>query len=121
MVYLKLRELPAMFRDAILVTRKLGIRYFWIDSLCVLQDSDIDWNKEGVRMAEYYGNSTVTIAASLAEGAHDGFLHTRKAIRPVVPAPLNSLKVNSSFHFYIREIPEMFDLLTKHSSLSYRG
>lgn len=32
-------QLPANFRDAIYVTRQLGMRYLWIDALCILQDS----------------------------------------------------------------------------------
>jgi hypothetical protein len=31
-------RLPKTFRDAILLTRRLGIRYIWIDSLCIIQD-----------------------------------------------------------------------------------
>lgn len=31
-------DLPATFRDAIVVARKLGIPYVWIDSLCILQE-----------------------------------------------------------------------------------
>ena len=34
----ELDELPSSFRDAITVTRALGIRYLWIDSLCIMQD-----------------------------------------------------------------------------------
>lgn len=30
--------LPKTFQDAISITRKLGIQYLWIDSLCILQD-----------------------------------------------------------------------------------
>ena len=30
--------LPKTFRDAIFLTRKLGIRFIWIDSLCIIQD-----------------------------------------------------------------------------------
>lgn len=35
-------ELPANFRDAITITRRLGFRYLWIDSLCIIQDSRED-------------------------------------------------------------------------------
>lgn len=31
-------ELPKTFKDAVLVTRALGIQYLWIDSLCIIQD-----------------------------------------------------------------------------------
>jgi hypothetical protein len=33
------QALPKTFRDAIRVTRELGFDYIWIDSLCILQDS----------------------------------------------------------------------------------
>jgi hypothetical protein len=39
-----LAELPANFRDAITVTRSLGFRYLWIDSLCIIQDTAEDWD-----------------------------------------------------------------------------
>ena len=35
--------LPKTFRDAITVARRLGIRYLWIDSLCIVQDDSLDW------------------------------------------------------------------------------
>lgn len=31
-------ELPTTLGDAVFVTRQLGIRCFWIDSLCIIQD-----------------------------------------------------------------------------------
>jgi Heterokaryon incompatibility protein (HET) len=34
--------LPVIFRDAAEIARKLGILYLWIDSLCIMQDSDSD-------------------------------------------------------------------------------
>jgi Heterokaryon incompatibility protein (HET) len=36
-------SLPPTFQDAIFVTRHLGIRYLWIDSLCIVQDDHEDW------------------------------------------------------------------------------
>jgi Heterokaryon incompatibility protein (HET) len=30
---IKIMELPDCFRDAVLITRRLGVRYIWIDSL----------------------------------------------------------------------------------------
>jgi hypothetical protein len=35
-------ELSNTFRDAITITRRLGMRYLWIDSLCIIQDSLLD-------------------------------------------------------------------------------
>lgn len=42
---------------------------FWIDSLCIIQDSTEDWEKEAGRMASVYGETHINIAAT---GAIDG-------------------------------------------------
>lgn len=36
-------QLNKTFLDAIEVCRHLGVRYLWIDSLCIIQDSLEDW------------------------------------------------------------------------------
>jgi Heterokaryon incompatibility protein (HET) len=63
-----LAELPRLYQDAVSVTRKLGVRYLWIDSLCIIQDeqasSDSDWIEEAGRMGSVYSNSYCNIAAS---------------------------------------------------------
>jgi hypothetical protein len=50
-------SLPPTFRDAIIVTRGLGYRYLWIDSLCILQDSYEDWDNKSGKMLDYYVHS----------------------------------------------------------------
>ncbi|PSN75089.1 hypothetical protein BS50DRAFT_581825 [Corynespora cassiicola Philippines] len=55
---------PKTFRDAIYVTGCLGIRYIWIDALCIAQEDENDWAFESGRMEDYYLNSTITIAAA---------------------------------------------------------
>ena len=39
---IKLDELPKTFQDAICITRELGVKYLWIDSLCICQDDKGD-------------------------------------------------------------------------------
>ncbi|PMD43096.1 HET-domain-containing protein, partial [Hyaloscypha variabilis F] len=56
-------SLSKTFRDAIIVTHELGLRYIWIDSLCIIQDKFADWDTESKNMGAIYGNSKVTIAA----------------------------------------------------------
>lgn len=72
-------EMPRNFRDAIAVTRILGIRYLWIDSLCIIQDSSEDWLQESAKMGEIYKNSLITIAATNAHESAAGFLSNRSA------------------------------------------
>lgn len=69
--------LPNLFRDAILVTRSLGMRYLWIDSLCIIQDSPSDWEQEAARMADVYENAFLTIAAESARNPTHSILTPR--------------------------------------------
>jgi Heterokaryon incompatibility protein (HET) len=74
---IKLETLPKSFRDAIVVCRKFGIPYLWIDSLCIIQDSTSDWAAEAGRMSAVYANSLVTIAAVSAEDSTGGCFISR--------------------------------------------
>ncbi|KAF2034826.1 hypothetical protein EK21DRAFT_55497, partial [Setomelanomma holmii] len=40
-----LLTLMKTFPDAIFITRVLGIQYFWIDALCIMQDYLPDWEE----------------------------------------------------------------------------
>lgn len=55
--------LPKTFRDAVTFTRKLGVSYLWVDSICIIQDDLADWTHESGRMFEIYRASYVTLAA----------------------------------------------------------
>ncbi|KAF2660545.1 HET-domain-containing protein, partial [Lophiostoma macrostomum CBS 122681] len=65
-------EVPQTFRDAIDLTRRLGIYYIWIDALCIVQDDLDDWRREGSRMADVYRNSYLTISAALSSHSAGG-------------------------------------------------
>lgn len=67
-------NLAANFRDAIKVTRALGICYLWIDSLCIIQDSTEDWEKESKKMTTIYRDCTLTVSALSSEKSKDGFI-----------------------------------------------
>jgi hypothetical protein len=64
-----LDSLPRTFQDAIAITKRFGVRYLWIDSLCIIQDSVEDWRQESALMGEVYKNSFLNVAAA---GAADG-------------------------------------------------
>ncbi|PVH77380.1 HET-domain-containing protein [Cadophora sp. DSE1049] len=59
-------SLPKTFQDSILVCREMNIRYLWIDSICIIQDDDIDWMQESAKMASVYHGSYLTICATSA-------------------------------------------------------
>ena len=70
-------RLPKNFQDAIVITRALGLRYLWIDALCILQDSPDDWASEASKMAQYYSGSEICIAATASPHAQHGILRPR--------------------------------------------
>lgn len=70
-------RLPKSFRHAIEVTRLLGMRYLWIDSLCIIQDSLQDWREEAAVMLEIYRNSFCNIAATAASNSSIGLFFTQ--------------------------------------------
>ncbi|RDL36182.1 uncharacterized protein BP5553_06794 [Venustampulla echinocandica] len=74
-------ELTKTFRDAIYITRSLGLEYLWIDSLCIIQDDDQDWLRESALMSGVYGGSTINIAAADSIDGNGGCLYDDMAIR----------------------------------------
>lgn len=79
-----LKMMAQNFRDAVHITHQLNIRYLWIDSFCILQDSTEDWRAESRKMASVYKNSYVTIAAMDSWDSNIGiFSPRRKVIWPI--------------------------------------
>ena len=69
--------LPKTFQDAISFTRRLGQRYIWIDSLCILQNDPEDWEREASQMAPIYQNSFLTLAATSSADTMGGCFSTK--------------------------------------------
>ena len=66
------KGLPKTYTDAITFCRRLGIRYLWIDALCIIQDDAQDWRQESVKMGSYYGNCYACLAATTSANHDDG-------------------------------------------------
>ncbi|ORY18230.1 heterokaryon incompatibility protein-domain-containing protein, partial [Clohesyomyces aquaticus] len=81
-------ELPGAIRDAIAIVERLGIRYIWIDAICMVQDDFNDKNFELGKMSQYYRNSYMTIAVSTTR-CTTGFIGTlgRCEKHPKSPLP----------------------------------
>ncbi|PQE31333.1 het domain-containing protein [Rutstroemia sp. NJR-2017a WRK4] len=56
--------LSYLFWDVALIAYRLGVKYVWIDSICIIQDDAEDWRRESAKMADYYQNAWLTIAAT---------------------------------------------------------
>lgn len=57
-------KLPRTIQEAILLVSRLGERYIWIDSLCIVQDSTSSWELNAKSMHLVYGNAHFTICAA---------------------------------------------------------
>lgn len=80
-VGIPIQDLPSTFKDAVKMTKLLGFDHLWIDSLCIVQDSDIDWEEQSSLMAFVYGNADLVLAASSASSTEDSFLKERQGYR----------------------------------------
>jgi len=64
-------KLPQMFQDAVFVTRGLGRRFLWIDSLCIVQDDCQDYENQAPLMCGIYHNASLTLAATRCRDCTD--------------------------------------------------
>ncbi|KAL5322071.1 hypothetical protein ACEPPN_010040 [Leptodophora sp. 'Broadleaf-Isolate-01'] len=71
-MHVPFESLSRTFQDAIHITHNLGLKYLWIDSLCIIQDDLHDWETESKKMAAIYQSSHVTICAAKSEDGNGG-------------------------------------------------
>ncbi|KAH6642262.1 heterokaryon incompatibility protein-domain-containing protein [Boeremia exigua] len=106
-----LQAMSQNLQDAIFATRKLSIRYLWVDSLCIIQDSTEDWAAEAAQMGNYYRNAFVVLSSLSAADARTGFLR---------PRPYRaSIRLGSGLQ--IRPARPSWEEVFKNSSLSTRA
>jgi len=79
---LETSDFPKTLQDAILVTKRLGLQYLWIDRICIVQDDEEDWAHEASLMADVYESAYVVLSATATKDCKDGFLQTRQ--KPLV-------------------------------------
>jgi hypothetical protein len=90
-----LGELPQTFQDALAFTRELGMRYIWIDSLCIIQNSEEDWQRESAQMCQIYSNSFCNLAATSARDGSEGLFRRRDTrLLQSLPVRVGGMKHN---------------------------
>ena len=72
-------DLSQTLQDAITLINALGVRYVWIDSICVPRGT---WDDEASKMHEVYGNAYFTLSISSATKATDRILQDHPSSLP---------------------------------------
>ncbi|ORY16630.1 heterokaryon incompatibility protein-domain-containing protein [Clohesyomyces aquaticus] len=93
--------LPKTFQDAVSLTRALGFRWLWIDSLCIVQDDAEEKLEASTHMDDIFANSFLTIAATSAADTTDGLF-----LPKTQPFKIQATDSAGSLHrIYVREQP----------------
>jgi hypothetical protein len=82
-----LNSLSRTAQDAVMMANYLGMKWLWVDSLCIMQNSKEDWEREAGRMVDVYQNSSLTIAARGTDCSSNGIFTQRDPLA-VSPCPL---------------------------------
>jgi hypothetical protein len=84
-----IEDMPKTFQDALYVSKRVAIRYLWIDSLCIIRDKDDlqDWYREASLMDKVDQHSYCNISAADGENSSKGLFRDRR------PQSLGSMSV----------------------------
>ncbi|MCJ1392331.1 hypothetical protein MMC18_005198 [Xylographa bjoerkii] len=114
--------LPPLFQDAVLITRRLGFRQLWIDSLCIIQDSAEDWDREVTQMGNIYARSVLNIAADSSKNCCDSILGQRHLAFPPIKIAFHSHNHQIDGEMFVRPCLDSWkDVLLYGSNLSSRA
>ncbi|KAE9381081.1 HET-domain-containing protein [Stipitochalara longipes BDJ] len=100
-------NLPQTFQDAIAITRCLGLKFIWIDSLCIFQDSHEDWVRESSLMGKVYSQAVCNIGATASSNGDEGCFRQRNPLsldRTVAESSWTD-RNNGTFHLILTSQP----------------
>ena len=100
---IKLDELPPTFREAVTITKQLGLKHLWIDSLCIIQRDLEDWQIESAKMSSVYQDAYLVLGAAAGLSDAQGFVGPRKRGKMV------SLPTNISTPITVQLLPPYGD------------
>ncbi|KAH7304661.1 heterokaryon incompatibility protein-domain-containing protein [Stachybotrys elegans] len=113
-----LHLLSPTIQDAIRVCQRFEISFLWIDSLCIIQDNDKDWEEQSSQMWMVYANAKLVIAAARDMSDEKGFLGPRKPFTDVQLTANRYIKRQGGLPLVYRLIEPHY---TNSSSIESRG
>ncbi|KAK4203930.1 heterokaryon incompatibility protein-domain-containing protein [Triangularia verruculosa] len=112
--------LPKTFADAVQIAHWFNVRWLWIDSLCILQNSQDDWRQESVMMYDVYKNALLNISADDSPDAQWGCFRDRDPLS-VRPMSIRFSADQKDLRYWLTpDTNAVFESITK-SSLAKRG
>ena len=106
---------PKTIRDAILLARMMQVQYLWVDSLCLIQDNEIDLHQGIQHMDSIYSGALLTVIAAGGIDADDGL----RGLHFVLPQPLE--QIEGAHQGVTMTLVESVDELLRHSYYSTRA
>ena len=79
-------DLPRTIRDAIVVTRNLGIQYLWVDKYCINQQDPIEKQQQMEAMGDIYAGEVMTLVAAFGENDDAGLPGVDEVLRTAQPS-----------------------------------
>ncbi|KAI0405188.1 heterokaryon incompatibility protein-domain-containing protein [Xylaria palmicola] len=123
-----MKEFSRTFQETITTVRRLGIRYLWIDSYCIIQGSDAeaiaDWEYESSTMGKVYSNSLLNIGALDSTDPTQGLFRSRSRTARKSRLLWSPTRQDKPRNFYITQTYGGIDMAFyyfKSSSLMRRG
>ena len=107
--------LPRTIRDAIELTRRLGLVYLWVDTLCLSQNDADDLDLGVAVMDQIFERAWLTIIAACGHNAHAGLPGVREGSRKALESPVEVKK-----GIWLGMYTEL-DLLLRHSVYNSRA
>jgi hypothetical protein len=90
-------QLPKTFQHVILIARRLGVRYLWIDAVCIIQDSNEDWLNESSKMGSIFSNALLTLVAAAGADSEMGMFNESSTYGGRITAPEISMDIRRRF------------------------
>lgn len=90
------KTIPKTFQEVMQLALKLGFRFIWIDSLCIVQDDPEDWEIQSSLMSEIYQNAVLTLSATSAAGDNQGCCSSntpRPALEITLPEDIGACRI----------------------------
>ncbi|KAF2093672.1 HET-domain-containing protein, partial [Rhizodiscina lignyota] len=118
-------KIPRTIQDAIVITRELGVRYLWVDALCIIQPTEKDrseWIHQSSNMISIYRGAVCTISALEAYNSSQGcFLEQQWRKFPIAPSTIMFKKHFPRGRSWTLQPPDPLDANYRKCPLNRRG